>query len=394
MVSRLHIDSIYFLRLGVLVALRLNSDLAGKRKSAPGFEGKGGASDFDRPWSWFTHVYVKADFFYSKAPGLFDKQLPNILLFGLSKGWLFSFQFTWSISYFDVDNAFQHPLYFLEILLTPRDFLRTQFRNKLLMKLLIRSLFDNLASTKRTLFIDKERLEQTFVAKDVVTVSYHWPKERLVAYSAFMLLKKFLCSHRLFLSSNLNRFYIFFSLNLWSLLYFLGLEYHSFLDLSRRRQRYIFFLKLTRASASKVWFFLKWLCVRGRMFPGGYGHQLWSFNLFNLNQFHYLRLFFLNFLAFIHREVLDLFPTLFGQWLRFRLRIGFVFPVSLDCKMQFSFFSVHPWEEADHLLPNVVGDPEGMVWGTVCIKLSVFEFLIEKLALPNGVPIIFDIVYQ
>jgi len=51
-------------------------------------------------------------------------------------------------------------------------------------------------------------------------------------------------------------------------------------------------------------------------------------------------------------------------------------------------------EEAQHFIPDVIGDPERMKRSSVCIELCLHQLFEKELALPNRVTVIFNVIDQ
>lgn len=153
MITWLHIYSIDLLSLGVFAVSWLYTYLTSKRKSSPRFKRKGRVSHFYWLRSRISHIDVKTYFLNSKIFRLLDKHFPIIFLLCLGKSRLLSLKLSRSVAYFNINDAFHHPLHFLKILLSSSNILFTHLLENFVMKQHIFNFFSDLAPTKRTFLV-------------------------------------------------------------------------------------------------------------------------------------------------------------------------------------------------------------------------------------------------
>lgn len=182
------------------------------------------------------------------------------------------------------------------------------------------------------------------------------------------------------LKSRLNNF-----LNFWIR--------NCFLNFLPRNNFFYFFNIFLMKLLLKEYFF-RFFFQRHTLVAGRDWHKFWLFNLFDFNEFLFFCFHFFNFLNSIKGNDFLLFSPLFGFWLLFRFGVRFVFFLALNANMKFSFLSVHPCKESKHLIPNVIGHPKRMLRISISVKFSIFKFLIQELALPNWMSVIFDVINQ
>lgn len=156
MSPRLHVNPVNIHNIRILLILRLDSDLAGERESAPRLKDERSIADSDWLRAAIAHVDVEAYLLNGEVLGLADKQLPDVFLLGLGEDGLFGLQLARVVAYLQVDDAFEHSLHPMKLPLSPQYIAAGHILDQLIMKLLVLGLLGDLGPAERALLVDEQ----------------------------------------------------------------------------------------------------------------------------------------------------------------------------------------------------------------------------------------------